>query len=41
LLTRFEVAMLCLSQPDASARDCVFAFREYFQKSLADASGCD
>ena len=40
-LLPFEVAHLCLSQPDASARDCVFAFRQCLQESLADASGYD
>ncbi len=37
----FEGARLRLSQPDASARDCDFAFPQCFGKSLADASGCD
>ena len=30
-----------LSQPEASARDCVFAFRHCTRESLADASGYD
>jgi len=40
-LAPFEVACLCLSQPAASVRDCVFAFRQCLQKSLAEASSYD
>ena len=40
-LTRFEVARLCLSQPETSVRDCVVAFYKCLRKSLADASGYD